>query len=292
MKHIPVFRIGSDSMYRLGYLGPKGTFAYDAAIVYSKDAVCELVEFPEISELIYAVEAASVDKAMVTMENAIEGTVNITADMLVHEVNVKISAEVVLPVRHFLLAKPDVDLKAVKLVLSHPQALAQCRKFLYNNVKGIEQRPTSSTAAAAREVAAVNSDWAAIANKKAAEVFGLKILAEDIQDNLANSTRFVVLSKTVPEPTGEDKTSIAFTVANSPGSLFEALKLFADKRINLTKIESRPMKTLLGQYMFLVDFDGHARDDLISEVLDKISNCSKFFVYLGSYPKYKDVNGG
>jgi prephenate dehydratase len=279
-------------MHKIGYLGPKGTFAYDAVIAYTNGIACELMEFPEISELIYAVDSGKIEKALVPIENALEGTVNITADMLVHEVNVKIIGEVVLPIRHYLLVRQGIDLKDVKLVLSHPQALAQCRKYLYNNLKGIEQRPVTSTAAAAREVAASESPWAAIANKKAGDIFGLKILAKDIQDHHANSTRFVVLSKIETEPTGDDKTSIAFTVANSPGSLFEALKLFADKKINLTKIESRPMKTLLGQYMFLVDFEGHASDELISGVLDKLSCNSKFFVFLGSYPKHKDANGG
>ncbi len=279
-------------MYKIGYLGPKGTFAYDAAITYTNGVACELMEFPEISELIYAVDSGKVEKALVPIENALEGTVNITADMLVHEVNVKIYGEVVLPIRHYLLARPDVDLKDVELVLSHPQALAQCRKYLYNNLKGIEQRSVTSTAAAAREVASSKSPWAAIANKKAGEIFGLKILSENVQDHHTNSTRFVVLSKTDAEHTGHDKTSIAFTVANSPGSLLQALKLFDDKQINLTKIESRPMKTMLGQYMFLVEFDGHAKDDLIREVLDKLFYNSKFFVFLGSYPKHKDANGG
>jgi len=279
-------------MYRIGYLGPKGTFAYDAVIAYMNGASCELIEFPEISELIYGVDSGKVDKALVPIENALEGTVNITADMLVHEVDVKISGEVVLPIRHYLLARPSVDLKDVKLILSHPQALAQCRKYLYNNLKGVEQRPATSTAAAARDVGASESPWVAIANKKTSEIFGLQILSEDIQDHLANSTRFVILSKTDAEPTGNDKTSVAFTVANSPGSLLAALKLFADKNINLTKIESRPMKTLLGQYLFLVDFEGHARDELISEILGKLANDSKFFVFLGSYPKHKDANGG
>jgi len=279
-------------MYKIGYLGPEGTFAHDAVLAYTNGAECELVEFPEISELIYAVDSCIVDKALVPIENALEGTVNITADMLVHEVNVKIIGEVVLPIRHCLLSRPGIDLEDVSLVLSHPQALAQCRKYLYNNFKGIEQRPVASTAAAAREVASSQLPLAAIANKKAAEKFGLTILSEDIQDHVTNSTRFVVLSKTHTPPTGHDKTSIAFSVANSPGSLLEALKIFAYKKINLTKIESRPMKTLLGHYMFLVDFEGHACDEMIKEVLDKFSCESKFYVFLGSYPKHKNKKGG
>lgn len=279
-------------MQKIGYLGPKGTFAYDAVLAYTNAKVCDLIGFSEISELIYAVDSGEVEEAIVPIENALEGTVNITADMLVHEVSVKIIGEVVLPIQHCLLAKPGIDLKDVKLVMSHPQALAQCRKYLYNTLKGIEQHPVTSTAAAAREVASSKLTWAAIANKKAAEIFELAILSENIQDHHANSTRFVVLSKADTKPTGYDKTSIAFTVANSPGSLFGALKLFADKNINLTKIESRPMKTLLGQYMFLVDFEGHANDELISGVLNKLSCDSKFFVFLGSYPKHKEVNGG
>lgn len=279
-------------MEKIGYLGPIGTFAYDAVVAYNNGAVCELVEFAEISDLIYAVDSDLVHKVLVPMENAIEGTVNITADMLVHEVNVKIIGEIVLPIRHYLLARPGVEQRDVSLILSHPQALAQCRKYLYKTMKNIEQRPVASTAAAARDVANSELPWAAISNKKACDIYRLNIISEEIQDHHSNSTRFVVLAKTKTNATGCDKTSIAFTVANSPGSLFEALKLFAERSINLTKIESRPMKTLLGEYLFLVDFEGHADDDLIKEALDKLSRNSTLFVFLGSYPKFKEMNGG
>jgi len=279
-------------MFKIGYLGPNGTFAYEAAKTFFDIEKDELIAFPDISGLMFAVDQNKVDMAVVPIENALEGTVNVTADMLVHDVNVKILAEIIIPIKHYLVAKSGTTIENVEMVLSHPQALAQCRKFLYSALKETKQMPTASTAAAAREVSTETAKWAAIANKNTAQIYNLQILAEDIQDHATNSTRFIVLSKTMNKATGDDKTSIAFTVENKPGSLFDALKIFADKNINLTKIESRPMKTLLGQYLFLIDFEGHAEDEMVSAVLHRLSMESKFFIFLGSYPKFKERQGG
>jgi prephenate dehydratase len=272
-------------MERVGYLGPKGTFTHEAALMYIQKRCRELVEYTSIPELIYGMDAREVDRAVVPMENTLEGTVSITIDMLIHEVDVKICGEMILPVHHCLLAQPGVDIEDLDTILSHPQALAQCRKFIHNNFKAIEVRTTASTAAAAKQVMQGCRRWGAIASRHAADIFNLEILRKNIEEHYGNSTRFVILSKEAKGPTGADKTSIVFTVDDQPGSLYHALKVFADKQINLTKIESRPMKTLLGQYLFLVDFEGHAQDDIIKDVLEKLSRDSKYFTVLGSYPK-------
>lgn len=273
-------------MEKIGYLGPKGTFAFDATLKFAGNSEFTLIEFGEISALIYAADSGDVDLAVVPIENALEGTVNVTIDILVHETKLNIVSEVVMPIRHFLLTKPETEPSDIIKIMSHPQALAQCRKFVYNNFKGIELVPTASTAAAAREVSSCDMPYAAIANGVTADIFGLKIINSDIQDHYTNSTRFVILSKKSAALTGNDKTSIAFSVEDRPGSLLSALKIFADRNINLSKIESRPMKTLLGQYMFIVDFDGHMEDVNIKHMLDELSENSIFYVFLGSYPKY------
>jgi prephenate dehydratase len=272
-------------MKSIGYLGPEGTFSHEAALVYAKGKCVQLIEYPSIPDLIYGVDGGQIDQAVVPMENSLEGTVNITVDMIVHEVDVCIYGELILPVHHCLLAKPGVEINDLRVILSHPQALAQCRKFLHENLHGIELRTTSSTAAAAKEVMMAPREWGAIASRHAARLFGLNIINENIEGHNGNSTRFVILSREQGSPTGRDKTSIVFSVDHKPGSLYHALRIFAESQINLTKIESRPMKTSLGEYLFLVDFEGHMQDDIVREALDKLAGQSKYFAVLGSYPK-------
>ncbi len=278
-------------MEKVGYLGPEGTFTHEAALLYVKGKGMELVEYQTIPDLIYGVDEGQIDHAVVPMENSVEGTVNITVDMIIHEVSVYITGELVLPVHHCLLAKPGVQLDELKVVLSHPQALAQCRRFLYERLRGVELRATSSTAAAAREVVVGPREWGAIGSKHAARVFGLDIIEENIEEHDGNCTRFVVLSRQQCQPTGYDKTTIAFSVDHRPGSLYHALRLFAERGINLTKIESRPMKTSLGEYLFLVDFEGHMRDAVVQEALDELASQSRHFVVLGSYPRFTQERG-
>ena len=184
------------------------------------------------------------------------------------------------------MARPGLKIEDLQEILSHPQALAQCRKFLNNRLKGIATRAVSSTAAAAKMAADPSSYYGAIGNIGAAALYGLQVLEEGIQDNDGNSTRFIILSKQGKDITGSDKTSIAFTVDHKPGGLYRALKIFADNNINLTKIESRPMKTLLGQYLFLLDFEGHHQEDKIRAILEELSSKSQYYKLLGSYPKF------
>lgn len=273
-------------MDKIGYLGPRGTFSHDAALIYKKDVPCQLVEHDSIQALIYAVAEGGVYKGIVPIENAIEGTVNLTIDMLVHEVELNIVGELVIPIHHCLMARKGLMMRDVTKVLSHPQALAQCRIFLDNNLKDVKREIAESTAAAAVLVRESRSSWAAIANRPVADIYGLEILREDIQDNDSNSTRFVVLSYGETRITGFDKTTLAFTVDHKPGSLFHALKIFADMGINLTKIESRPMRTLLGQYLFLVDLEGHKDETRIRNSLDQLRKQCNFFKILGSYPRF------
>lgn len=273
-------------MKKIGYLGPAGTFTEEAALIYSQNQLCQFAPYSSISELIYAVDAGEVDESVVPLENALEGTVNVTVDILVHEVQVSISGELVLPIHHCLVARPGLRMDQITMILSHPQALAQCRKYLHDTMGIFDLRAAASTAAAAREVSESHENWAAIATRRAAELFGLEILKADIEDHQDNCTRFVVLSRQNPPPSGRDKTSIAFTVNDQPGSLYQALKIFADHKVNLSKIESRPMRTLLGQYLFLVDMEGHCTDGYVAAALNELSDKSKFFKILGSYPRY------
>jgi len=273
-------------MKKIGYLGPEGTFTQQAAMEYGKGQSYLYTQCSSIPELIYKVDSGELDEAVVPAENALEGTVNITMDMLVHDVDLKISGELILPIVHHLMARPGLKIEDLQEILSHPQALAQCRKFLSSRLKGIATRAVASTAAAAKMAADPLSYYGAIGNAEAASLYGLQILEERIQDNDANSTRFVIISKQDKDITGNDKTSIAFTVDHKPGGLYRALKIFADNNINLTKIESRPMKTLLGQYLFLLDFEGHRKEDKIRAVLEELSSSSEYYKLLGSYPKF------
>jgi len=280
-----IYKKGKD-MEKVGYLGPEGTFTHEAALLYAKGKRVDLTEYQTILDLIYGVDRGQIDYAVVPMENSMEGTVNITVDMIIHEVSVYITGELVLPIHHCLLVKPGARLDELRVVLSHPQALAQCRKFLYERLRGVELCTASSTAAAAREVAAGPPEWGAIGSKHAASVFGLDIIEENIEEHDGNCTRFVVLSRRKCQPTGYDKTSIVFSVDHKPGSLYHALRLFAERGINLTKIESRPMKTSLGEYLFLVDFEGHVEDAIVREALDELARQSRHFSVLGSYPRF------
>lgn len=273
-------------MRKIGYLGPEGTFTHDAALIYTRDLACDLVEHKSIQELIYAVVEGKVCQGVVPIENAVEGTVNLTIDILVHEVDLNIVGEIVIPIYHCLMANKGVAMEDVTKVLSHSQALAQCRRFLDKHLQGVKGEVTESTAAAAVLVRDNQLPWAAIANRRTADIYGLNILKEGIHDHDGNSTRFLVIDPREAQRTGHDKTTLAFTVDHRPGSLYHALKIFADMNINLTKIESRPMRTLLGQYLFLVDLEGHKDDTTIKIALDRLEEKCRFIKILGSYPRF------
>ncbi len=263
---------------KIGFFGPRGTFTEEAASTIGD----HLIPFDSILEVLDAVEEDEVDIGVVPIENSIEGPVGVTLDLLVHDYDLKIKMEIIIPISHNLLINHDANIEDIKFVYSHIQALSQCRKFIEK--LGVVVTSTSSTSAAA-EMVKGKKNSAAIGTKRAGEIYGLKIAASNIQDYKNNVTRFVVINKIDNEPTGNDKTSIVFSIMDDkPGRLYKILEVFADNNINLTKIESRPSKEKLGSYIFFVDFEGHREDKKIGNILNNIRSNLGYIKVLGSYP--------
>jgi len=270
---------------RIAYLGPPGTFTEEAALLYDKNA--QLIPFPSIPGVAIAVASGMAEEGVVAIENSIEGSVTDTLDLLIHESGVLIKKELVLPIEHHLLVKPGTEASEVKVLYSHPQALAQCRHFIERCFPRVEVVAALSTAAAVEEMMASPHPATAIGTSRAAELYGAETLAKGIQDQAANVTRFVVLAPTDHPPTGFDKTSLCFSFADDrPGVLCEVLQEFAQRNINLTKVESRPSKESLGKYIFLIDLEGHHDDPSISEALQIVRQKTSLFKVFGSYPRY------
>lgn len=280
------------STARVGYLGPAGTFTEQALLTQPDLAGAERVPLGSFSEVLFAVAEGDVDYGFVAVENAIEGTVNITMDTLAFDVDLLIQREVVLDVEMDLMARSGVQLGDVKRVTSFPHAYAQCRGWIRTNLGGVELVPATSTAEAAATVAAAtDTDVAAVANRRAAEVYGLEVLATDIEDHPENATRFVLVSRDgVPAATGHDKTSIVvFQRSDRPGSLLAILQEFAARAINLTLLLSRPTRTTLGDYCFLLDLDGHVADEVVADCLRSLKAKQADVKFLGSYPAAGDA---
>ncbi|HCC07873.1 MAG TPA: prephenate dehydratase [Clostridiales bacterium] len=265
----------------IGYLGPVGTYCYEACNTYSSGKY-EIKPYKTIRETIMAVVSGQVDKCIVPIENSIEGSVNQTIDTILENDELTIEGELVLPINHYLLSTEMVELKDIKEVYSHPQALAQCRKFILSNMPDAEIIETASTALAAKEMHGLTNS-VAIANKACAEVYNLKILKENIQDEHTNQTRFILVSLKGDKKTQCAKTSMIFSTLNNPGSLYRVLGLFNLFEINLTKIESRPAKTKIGEYIFLVDFEGDKEEEHIKILLNHIKKACSYLRILGSY---------
>ncbi|HOO53139.1 MAG TPA: prephenate dehydratase [Methanothrix sp.] len=264
----------------IGVLGPEGTFSEKAARKYSPGA--DLRYFRDFEEVIAAVEGGEVDIGVVPLENSLEGSVGMTLDALLCR-DVKITGEINLRVRHCLLGVGRSE--EVKVILSHPQALAQCRGYLKRRFPEAELRTTGSTSHAAK-LAQEFSEMAAIADAEAAGRYGLSVIERDVQDSDQNVTRFVVVGREAPEPTGRDKTSLAVYLERAePGSLWEVLGEFATRGINLTRIESRPSKRGLGDYYFFIDLEGHVKDPQVEEALARIRERAAMTKVLGSYPR-------
>lgn len=270
---------------RLGFLGPPGTFTEEAALLY--DPAASLVPLPSISAVGSAVVSRMVDEGVVAIENSIEGSVTDTLDLLVHRSDLAIKYELVLPIRHCLLVHPGAQANDIKVVYSHPQALAQCRPFLEKCFPKAQMEAALSTAAGVQEVKKSDGSIAAVATRRAADLYGVHVLASDIQETLTNVTRFVVLASQDHPPTGADRTSLCFSFDDDrPGILVEALGEFARRNINLGKIESRPFKDVLGRYIFLVDLFGHRHDPPVKEALQRVNQISSRLRVFGSYPRF------
>jgi prephenate dehydratase len=266
---------------RVGYLGPEGSFGHEAVSTLSD---VEPVACRSIADILSAVADGSVDLGLVPLENAIEGTVSATIDGLVFDHDLLIEREIVIPVRLHLLARPGVELAQVKKVWSYVHALAQCRGYLQQLSAAAEE--TTSTSQAACDVATSTEPWAAVASKTAGELFGLVSLASDIEDHPGNETRFVAVGRdTIAPATGHDRTTIVcFQDADRPGSLYAILGRFAARDINLTKLESRPTKRGLGEYCFVIEFEGHVADDVVADCLADLQAHLARVKFLGSYP--------
>jgi prephenate dehydratase len=276
---------------RIAFLGPVGTFTEQAVHSQPDLAGGRLIPHASMSDVLYAVQDGEADLGVVAVENAIEGTVNVTVDHLAFDVDLLVQREVVLGVQMNLMARRGVALDAVKRVLTIPVAWAQCRAWMRDHLPGAELVAAGSTAEAAEAVAGSDDgSVAAIANQRAAEVYGLEVLAADIEDHPENQTRFVVVGRDgVPAPTGHDKTSIVvFQRADAPGSLLSILQEFAARRINLSLLLSRPTKSKLGDYCVVVDLDGHIADEVVADCLRSLRAKQADVKFLGSYPAAGD----
>jgi len=272
---------------RVAFLGPPGTFTEEALLGQFDLARAELVPMVTIGETIDAAHEGHVDAAFVPIENSIEGTVAATVDHLIFDADLLIQREIVLDIHLHLLARRRVPLAEVRRVVSFPHASAQCREFLRRELPGAEVIASNSTAEAAMIVRdGDRDDVAALAPPLAAELYQLEVLASAVEDHPANQTRFMLLAQDlVPPPTGHDRTSVVcFQGADHPGSLHEILGQFAARSINLTKIESRPTKQGLGDYCFLIDFEGHVSDEVIGDCLRELHMGLAGVKFLGSYP--------
>ena len=269
---------------RLAYLGPPGTFSEQAGLTYDATAVAQPVS--SIAAAARAVVDGSADQAIVPIENSLGGSVTETLDLLIHELDLRISREVVLRIQHCLIAPPGIAQDQVRRVYSHPQALAQCREFLARDMPGVDPVAAISTAHAV-EAVMDQPDAAAIAPRRAADIHGAVVLREGIEDDPRNRTRFVVLGHHDADPTGDDKTSIALNIADRSGALVRVLQRFADASINLTKIESRPAREELGVYVFLLDCTGHRTDPAVAAVIEQVSGEATFLKVFGSYPRFQ-----
>ncbi len=269
---------------RLGYMGPEGSYSEEAAGTYDPESM--KIPFPSIPAVAAAVDSGLADEGVVPIENSLEGSVTFTLDLLIHESDLFIKHELMLPIQHFLLVPKGIENNDIKIIYSHPQALGQCRGFLTKCFPDAEQVASLSTSAAVKDMLVHGGGAAAIANQRAGQLYGGEVLNENIEDNLNNTTRFVVLSKVDHSRTGSDKTSICFSFSeNSPGLLYTVMGEFANREINLAKVESRPTKQSLGRYVFLIDFEGHRDDGVVKEALEGLRRHVSMLKVFGSYPR-------
>ena len=275
---------------RIAFLGPAGTFTEDALREALADGTeYEALRTATVHDAILAVERGEAERALVPFENSIEGSVRSTLDALAFDTTaVTIVGEHDFAVRAHLIARDEIDLAQIESVLSHPQPLAQCARFLRENVPGAALESVSSTAEAVRTISESELAWAAIGSRSAAELYGCTILREGIEDEANNITRFVWIAPIGTKPTGGDtwKTSLVFSELGEdhPGALVEALQEFSSRSINLSRIESRPLRQGLGRYMFFCDLEGEVADLAVSEAVEALEAKAESVRILGSYP--------
>lgn len=271
---------------RLIYLGPKGTYCEIAKNAFGLD-----IESEPRSSISLIIDELDNNKdliGVVPFENSIEGIVRESIDHLIRtkDDSLKIIAETVVDIEHCLISNSD-DLKKIKHILSHPQAISQCLNFINKNLSaGVELHDSNSTASSVKELMTRENDWSAIANEDTAKLYGVKVLKRSINDEKDNKTRFILLGRETTKPTDNDKTSIAFSVENKAGALVHILNIFDKYKINLTYIDSRPSRRTLGEYTFYIDFDGHIDDEIPQKAINEVNQYTKFFRHNGSFAKY------
>ncbi len=271
---------------RVAFLGPEHTYSHEAARMRFGSSV-EFVPEPTHAGVFQALDNGRADFGVVPVENSTEGTITLTLDLLI-DTTLVIIGEILLPIRHAIGSR-DGDPARIRRIVSHQQSLGQCRGYLAANFPGRELEAAASNAFAARR-AAEDREYGAIASVAALEANGLKIIAENIQDLATNTTRFLVIGKRPVERCGADKTTVLFAVADKAGALHEAISLFARNGINISKIESRPLRSRPWEYIFFVDFGGHRDDPKVKRVLKALERKALFLKVLGSYPEGRSVS--
>jgi len=267
-------------LMKLGLLGPEGTFSEMAAKKWSPKA--ELIFMADMESVVRAVDEGVCDESIVPIENSVEGAVGVVMDILL-EIRSTVVGEEILPIKECLMSRGS--LRDIKIIVSHPQALGQCRHYIHEHFPKAEVRTTGSTSHAAR-LAQEFPEMAAVGCSESAQKYGLRVLKEGIQDYPMNHTRFIILGGRMPAPTGHDKTSLAvYLDRDRPGALYEFLGEFALRQVNMTRIESRPSKKLLGDYWFFIDVEGHAHDTVLKEAISALKDKCTTLKVLGSYPR-------
>jgi prephenate dehydratase len=271
---------------RVAFLGPPGTFTEEALLAESDLAAGDLVAMPTIPEVIATVEAGNADTGVVPIENSIEGSIDVSLDLLAFSSELLIQREMVRPVALNVVARRGTRLRDVRTLVSLPYATAQCREWLAANLPQADIVAANSTADAVERAARSRARGiAAVGTRLAAELYGLEVLVADVEDHPENATRFVLVGHGVPAPSGHDKTSVVvFQREDRPGSLLAILQEFAARSINLVRLESRPTKKGLGRYCFVIDCEGHIADEVVADALRNLGAKHGRLKFLGSYP--------
>lgn len=279
-------------MNKIGFLGPSGSFSEEAIHLFLtthselNELQPELIPYPTIPRLLLACEDNEINRAFVPLENSTEGQVGVTMDTLGQAEHLFITHEFVHPIDQCLLAHEPMPLQQIERVYSHEQSLGQCRDFLERYLPHAQQVTCLSNSEAAHRISSIRENWAAIGPRRAAHLYNLCTLKERIQDVTLNATRFVLVGHSLAEMSdGDDKTSLLVIAENTPGSLYHILGEFAKRHINLSRIESRPSKRRLGEYVFFVDVDGYVFSPPIQDVLWALKEANISVKLLGSYPK-------
>jgi prephenate dehydratase len=274
---------------RVTYLGPPGTFSEDALRAAVGDQEVEAIPSASVYDAIVAVGEGRADRALVPFENAIEGAVTATLDTLAFNADgLTLVGEFDLPISHCLITREEIPLERIEIVLSHPQASAQCARFIRENLSQAEVRAAPSTAEAVRTVVESGGPWAALGAESAARLYGAAVLRQGVEDETANITRFVWVAPegTAPSGPGPWRTSLVFSELGEdhPGALVDALQVFAGREINLTRIESRPLRRGLGRYQFFLDIEGAAGEDPLGSAIEDLRSKADTVRVLGSWP--------